>query len=214
MATAQTPQPLQLRNSVEGQVEVVTNAAGRGNLFAIEAAQGQFFQIDVRKNGVDVLVNLADPSGKTILIADSPGNPTGQLIILWIAADAGRYSVRISLPDRARQPGPYQIEWKELREPVANDRIRLDAQAKLYQGAAQDRTGNREGRAAAIASYKDAIEIRARLSQPPGVEEAYCLRRIGQLLSEAGDQIKAIESLEKALAIQTAVRDQPAASIT
>src|SRR6185503_9026959 len=102
IATAQTPQLLQLRNPVAGQVEVATNASARSNLFAIEAAQGQFFQVDVRKNGADVLVSLADPSGRSILTADSPANPTGQLSILWIAAAAGRYSLRISLPDRAR----------------------------------------------------------------------------------------------------------------
>src|SRR5437660_1567770 len=82
---------LQLHQPIERDL-----APSLTDVFTLEASAGQFIYILVEKKGVDVVLTVADPDGKTLLTADSPNYTSGLEPASWIASTTGVYSVRVA----------------------------------------------------------------------------------------------------------------------
>ncbi len=74
-----TPSELQLHRPVDRGLK-----RGQTDVFSVAATTGQFVQLVARKKGLDVVVTIVDPAGKTLVSADSPNSGSGPEAAAWI----------------------------------------------------------------------------------------------------------------------------------
>lgn len=129
-----TPSELQLHRSVDRGLK-----RGQTDVFSVAATTGQLVQLVARKKGLDVVVTIVDPAGKTLVSADSPNSGSGPEAAAWITEGAGIYLVKVAMGPRSSESGRYEIEVTDLREKTGNDQTRIQAQAKLYEAASKER---------------------------------------------------------------------------
>jgi len=108
---------------------------GQIDEYAIEVIAGRFVRLVARQMGVDVLVTVLDPAGKTFLQADRRNGRFGPEAASFVAEVTGEYRVRVS--NGSGPAGRYRMESLESREPTAADRKRIEAERAECQ-AAQD----------------------------------------------------------------------------
>ncbi|MBI2687593.1 MAG: hypothetical protein HYX27_14880 [Acidobacteria bacterium] len=112
------------------------------------------------QRGADLSIALQGPDGKT-LVENSQASAKGVKEIFWIAGSAGDYQVTIRLLDKQPATGSYDLELRNLRVPLPEDRTRFSA--FLATSQATDLLERRAGTAAslqqAVALYRDALPM-------------------------------------------------------
>ena len=181
-------------------------AKGQAENFSVRIENNQFAQVVVMKKGLDVVLTVLDPAGKTIVTADSPNSSFGREPAAWIATSGGIYKIKIACAERSNASGKYELELHDLRKPAEADAKIVDAQTKLYAAAAKDRTTQKESRIAAIQLYEEAAALFRDLKDDD--LQALCLHRIGAINSDLGESQKALDSYQKALTVWRAIGDR------
>lgn len=179
---------------------------GQSDTFTLPADSGQFIEVVATKKSLDVVLTILDPSGKTILTADSPNVAIGPVPAAWIAPSAGVYKIKVECADRSSPSGHYEIELKDLRTPTATDAKIIDAQTKLHAAATKDRASDKETRLAAIQLYEQSASLWQELKD--GHQQALCLHRIGAVNADLGESQKALDSYQRALTAWRAIADR------
>jgi tetratricopeptide (TPR) repeat protein len=177
---------------------------GQTDIFTVYVAAGQFLHVAVEKEGVNAVVTLADPQGKVLVTADGPSDAFGREPASLIAESGGEYQVRVAKSPRSAETGRYRMELTALRAPRERDRTRLRAESEMFAAVLGDRSQEREGRQQAVAGYERAAALWHSLRDDR--EEGLCLTRIGALYHNLGDQQKALDYGQRALALRRAAR--------
>lgn len=90
---------------------------GEVHQFTVSAEANNFIQLVVEQRGIDVIVRVNSPSGKSLGEFDSPNGNDGLENVSFVAADAGNYRVSVGRFDaKDRSAGHYQIKILELRQ--------------------------------------------------------------------------------------------------
>src|SRR5215207_7227503 len=111
-ANAQGPTTLQLSTPVER-----TLGPGQIHEFTVTLAENNFVQFVVEQQGVDLIVRVSSPAGKTIGEYDSPNGADGPEHVSFVGIAAGSYRITVSpLDPNDASTGRYQIKLLELRE--------------------------------------------------------------------------------------------------
>src|SRR5262245_55837341 len=74
--------------TVEGEIR-----DAEGSAFTVEAQEGDRWAVTVTQRGVDVIVEVLDPSGNARLSVDHTGGVAGEETAVWIAETAGAYQL-------------------------------------------------------------------------------------------------------------------------
>jgi CHAT domain-containing protein/Tfp pilus assembly protein PilF len=167
----------------------------RTDSFIIEAKAGQFAHLVARQNGVDVVVTVVDPAGKTVISADSPNSAFGTEPASFLAAANGSYMVKISKAPRSTETGHYELELLDLRTPTDADRTLIQAQAKLYAAGAKEPSDQR----ASVQLYGEAEALWRRVHD--SYEEGLCHLRIGLAQYADADYQKALATFQQSVAM-------------
>jgi CHAT domain-containing protein/Tfp pilus assembly protein PilF len=183
---------------------------GKTDPFTVQLAAGQYAHVVARQKGVDVIVTVVDPAGKTVVTADSPGGMSGLEPASWIAAKAGVYKLNVSKAARTKETGKYEMELLEVHAPADADRTRIEAQAKLFAGAIQERLNTKESRPRALQLYEESLALWQKTHD--GYEEYLCRFRTGSVHYNAGDYQKSLAAYEQALTLAQAIADPPSIS--
>ena len=139
---------LQLGTPVERQL-----GPGQAHEFTVNLEENNLIQLVVEQQGVDVIVKVFSPSGKTIGEYDSPNGNEGPEHVSFVSAAAGSYRISVSLLDPwDTSTGRFQIKLLEVRS--ANDQ-ELNASRNLHLGKARG-----------IALVKDVEEIVPQIKSP------------------------------------------------
>jgi len=118
--------------------------------YSFTLAAGQFLDVVVEQEGVDVTILPLEPSGRKLPMIDSRVADRGPEEIHLFARTAGLYRLEI---DSGEQTGSYQFRVKSLR--IANDRDRLEARTEelFHHARALARQQNREATAQAFEEF-------------------------------------------------------------
>ena len=110
-ATAQT-QTLQLNQPIERRL-----GPGETHSFTITLEENTFAQLVVEQRGIDAIVKVASPAGKSLGDFDSPNGTDGPENVSFVAVTAGAYSVSVApLTPGDTTSGQYQIKLIEVRQ--------------------------------------------------------------------------------------------------
>lgn len=98
-------------------------ALGQNHSFSINLEQDQFLQLVVDQRGIDVIVRVFDPEGKSLGEFDSPNGTEGPENVSLASVTAGVYRIEVAplgQIDNAA-PGRYEIRIVELRRATAQE---------------------------------------------------------------------------------------------
>lgn len=112
VATAQE-QNLQLGTPVERQL-----GPGQAHTYTVTLEENQFVQLVIEQRGIDVIVRVASPAGKSLGDYDSPNGNNGPENVSFVAATPGAYRVTVAplSQESAIPTGQYLIKIIELRK--------------------------------------------------------------------------------------------------
>jgi hypothetical protein len=109
-ATAQD-QTLQVGTPLDRQL-----AGGQSHTFSISVEENMFVQFVVEQRGIDVVVKLSDPDGKSLSTTDTPNGANGPENVSFVATATGKYRITVTPLDKNAGEGQYQIKIIEVRE--------------------------------------------------------------------------------------------------
>lgn len=94
-----------------------TLTSGEVHQFIVNTKENTHVELVVEQRGIDVVVKVASPSGKSLGVFDTPNGAEGPENVSFVATTAGDYSIEVSpLEPDNRQSGSYQIRLVNLRE--------------------------------------------------------------------------------------------------
>jgi len=103
--------------------------------FMVNAKANSLVQLVVEQKGIDVVVKVSTPDGKSLAECDTPNGEEGSERVSFVAKEAGKYRIAIT-PLTTDDPttGSYQIKLIEVREAteeeIENSKNREAAKAK------------------------------------------------------------------------------------
>src|ERR1700733_1599552 len=198
---------LELHQPVEREI-----TPGDADLFTLDVHAGEFLHVMAEQKGIDVVLEILDSKGITVVSMDSPNRDFGPEPASVIANENGTYQVKVAAKPGYLVGGKYQLELLRLGLPTNQDRLRLEAEDVFRRAVADDRAGTKESREHAISEYTAANGIWQKLNEP--VEEALGLHRIGLALAASGDNQKALTFYSSALSMRRTIGDQAGEATT
>ena len=110
IANAQN-QTLQLGTPIERQL-----SAGEAHTFTVSLEENTLLQLVVEQRGIDVIVKVASPEGKSLGDFDSPNGTDGPENVSFVAVTAGVYRVTVAPLNQEVPTGRYVIKIVEQRQ--------------------------------------------------------------------------------------------------
>lgn len=109
-ATAQD-QTLQVGSPIERQL-----AGGQTHTFSVRLDENAYIQLVVEQRGIDVVVNVAGPDGKSFGKTDTPNGTEGPENVSFVGTTAGAYRIIVTPLNNDASAGKYEIKIIEVRE--------------------------------------------------------------------------------------------------
>ncbi|MEE8523479.1 MAG: CHAT domain-containing tetratricopeptide repeat protein [Thermoanaerobaculia bacterium] len=190
-APAQTdaPEPLDAESRVESQL-----TGDEAHTYRVALHPGNFLRVEVVQREVDVAVTLYDPVGAALLTVDSPNGPDGPEDLAVVATSDGEHRLEVRAPGGGG--GSYELTVRVLRPASEPDRKLAEAMQIYARSEGLRRQSDTDSRRQALDGYRRALELLSGIDAP--LLRARTLRRIGQLLSDAGEVREALRSFEQA----------------
>jgi hypothetical protein len=122
--------------------------------FTVNTKANSLVQLVVEQKGIDVVIKIATPDGKSLAECDTPNGDKGSELVSFVAKEAGKYRIAIvRLNSDDSTTGSYQITLTEVREAteeeIASSKNRDEAKAKgiallleLRDAMSQIKSGN------------------------------------------------------------------------
>jgi hypothetical protein len=104
-------QALQLGAPIECQL-----SPGQMHTFTVTLEEKQYVQLVVDQRGVDVVVRVASPAGKSLGEFDSPNGDNGPENVAFVATTAGAYRVTVASLTENTAAAKFEIKIVELRQ--------------------------------------------------------------------------------------------------
>ena len=141
-------------------------AGGQEHDYQITLAEGQYAFVVVEQRGIDVVVQLLGPDGKSITESDFETRNQGTEKIEVVAEAAGRYRLLVKAKYPKLPTGRYEIRFSEVRNATEKDRSLEEA--RRYQ-AESWRVSDSGKYTEALALAEKALELeeRAKGSEHP-----------------------------------------------
>lgn len=109
-------------------------AAGELHHRDFHLAAGDFLQLEVQQQGIDLAVQLEDPEGQRLIRVDSPNGKNGPEELVEIAATPGRYRFQVVAPAGKAAPGRYTVQVLARRPATTADRELVAADHAHHAG--------------------------------------------------------------------------------
>lgn len=187
---------MSLEGAFEGQAPRV---------YVLLAAAGDYFRILIQPNGSPLSVQLSGPSGSPLTTATNPAGQQRAMSISAAAAEAGVYSLRISLTDPDAPIRNCAITLAEQRPARAEDATRIQAEQTREAAKKLQLQGTKEALHQAIAQFEAATALWHILDDK--LEEGRSLDAQGDVYLSLGEKAKAAECFGRALALANAAED-------
>lgn len=184
-------------------------ALGQTQTFRVRAEAGDFIQVTVEQQGVDIAATLVGPDGLEIVSVDAMDDEFRPEIVVAIVDKAGLYQVRVRPSVDARAGGHYTARLDALRPAVENDSMRVEAERAFAHGRQIRKASRATTWPDALADFNTALERYRRLSDRRG--EAKALLEVG-ITEYFMTRPDAARTAQEAARIAQEVQDRPAAA--
>jgi CHAT domain-containing protein/Tfp pilus assembly protein PilF len=206
-AICQTSQPqtaaesgdLLQKLSTAGQSFTGSLAGGQTHSYSVNLVTGQFLQIVVEQQGIDLIVKIIRAGGETLAEVDRPNGSQGPESVSLIAVDSAEYRVQI-IPASKRAPaGKYRLILQQLRQFQSSDQKRIAAEQAVSKGELLRPNQTVEAKREAISQFEKALSLWQTLGE--SYEEAIALYGLGLSYRQLGENQTAVNRFKRALAI-------------
>jgi tetratricopeptide (TPR) repeat protein len=167
--------------------------------YQIRLSAGQFLNVIIEQQGIDVVVQLSGSGGEQIAEFDGEGSSRGRELA-WLVAeteDAYRLTVRSKRKD-ATTAG-YEIRIGELRNAIGDDYALQGARNLFREGVKLLGAGKYEE---ALPLVERSLETRERVLGPEHLDVAEALNGLGALYFRKGEYAKAEPLYQRALTVR------------
>lgn len=154
-------QSLQPGTTLERQIGPNDN-----QIFTITLTENQYVELVVEQHGVDVVVRVASPDGKSLGEFDSPNGDNGPENVSFVAVTAGTYRVGVAplRQDGNIQTGKIEIRIVELRQATEQE-LNISKNVETVKAKGLDLLGEIEGLIPEIHSPQTRIQTQLQLAQ-------------------------------------------------
>lgn len=121
------PRALALNSPIEREL-----GAGQRHGYTLNLKPNQIAHVIVEQRGVDLVVAVISPDGRTLFEVDSPTGTHGNEKATIFAADAGAYRVEVRPLDEKAAPGKYEIRLDKFLTESEYQTERLAALGRLW----------------------------------------------------------------------------------
>jgi len=175
---------------------------GKVHSYKIPLDSGQYIRLIVDQNGIDLVVTLLDPGGRSLVEVDGPNGNNGIEPVSYIAGSKGNYSLEIKSLDPSARAGRYEVRISELRPSTKIDesRVKDDLQAqKAFEEGFSLRSQGIQNIRSAIIKFRES----ASLFHSAGnvLREAEILHLIGVCYREIGENQQALTFYNQSLSL-------------
>ncbi|MBI4746970.1 MAG: tetratricopeptide repeat protein [Acidobacteria bacterium] len=133
---AQSIDPLEAGKTVERELK-----GGEKHRFSVQLSANDLLKLVVNQNGIDVVVRLLGPDGKTVQEVDNPNGIQGEEPLSWIAEQTGSYTLEIESLEKAAPSGKYELKPEAIKTATEQDRAQLEIEKLLTTGEQLYRSG-------------------------------------------------------------------------
>jgi hypothetical protein len=159
-AHAQGPFPLQPGTPIEHTI-----GPNQTQQFDITVEENTFVQLVVEQRGIDVLVKVLSPSGKTIGEYDSPNGNDGPEHVSFVGVSAGIYSIMVTpLNSGEGVTGKFEIKVLEVR-PASEQEIKASKNQEVVKAKGIALLGDMDGLIVEIKSPITRIKAQLQAAQ-------------------------------------------------
>lgn len=167
-----------------------TLRGGESRRFRLSATAGEYLELDVVQDGIDLVAVLRGPGGDVLLEVDGPSGPRGAERLVWVAEESGehRLELRASV---GQAEGRFRLELRARRAAGELERRHADAVRRFTRGEELFWNGQL---ADAATELEAALETWTALRSEGGAElfrldlwHAEALDRLGRTASRQGD---------------------------
>ena len=207
-ALAQQPVPageraLELRKPVQREMP-----SEQVHSYSVQLTAGQVLDLVVEQKGVDLVVGVSAPDGRSLVEVDSPYGAEGPEPVLLLAQTTGTYTVKVQALEKGAS-GRYVITLNDRRTPTEKDRKHFEGVVKL--GEVQKIENQwialyNQGRyAEAIPLAERALAIREGVLGPDHPDLALTINSLAILYQNVGDYARAESLYRRSLSIDRSV---------
>lgn len=196
-ASEENPLMLQRNSSVQRQL-----SPGGEHSFVVKLFAGQYFQLEIKQQGIDVATSVSYPDGKKVEF-DTPSGTNGTEYVRLIAEAPGVYRLAVRSLFKEVDPGSYRLRVTALRSATAHDKIIFSAVAAQRRG--DELRAKAETRAESIRQYETALTMWQSAGDRAGA--ASVIRAIGFTWFRMGNSGKAIDTFNRAAQVWHDARD-------
>ncbi|MBI4748669.1 MAG: tetratricopeptide repeat protein [Acidobacteria bacterium] len=100
--------------------------SGEKHSYPLQLKTNDYLKLVVEQRGIDVVVRLIGPDGKTLQEVDSPNGTQGSEPISAIIEQGGRYSIEIESLEKTAPPGKYDLSVEPVRVATEQDRAQIE----------------------------------------------------------------------------------------
>lgn len=164
---------------IAGQSVVSELKGDQMHLYEVPLNADQFIEVMVEQIGVNLRITLLDPNGRTIVEADAHRGLRGLESLCALAANPGRYQVKVEAVRKLAAPGKYRLSIAAPRAATAEDEARVKAQSFFVEANSLRQKNDLAGWAQARKLYQQAAEQWEVIGDTP--RQALALRMLSAL---------------------------------
>jgi CHAT domain-containing protein len=179
---------------------------GETHSYQVALVAGQFLYAQIEQQGIDLVVDLHDPSNQKIADADSPNDTWGAEPIVLVANSSGNYRVDIRSPNKTAVPGRYKIRIIASREATATDKAHVAAEGAFNEGRKLRAQQTVAARRSAIEKYEQALPFFRASGE--GYREALTLLSIGFAYAQLSEFRRALVYFNQTLSLAQNLKER------
>jgi CHAT domain-containing protein/tetratricopeptide (TPR) repeat protein len=184
-ASSARPAAVQLLRLAPGVLAEVALQGGEERAYLLDLTAGQYAELVVDQQGIDVAVRLQASDGRAVAAVDSFNGIIGPEPLSIIAEAGGRFRLAIRSPTPGAPAGRYVLRLDALRPATARDRARIEAERVLAESERLYSEDTPASLRATLVRGKEALVRFRALGLPEReAETLFCLGKAHDLLGE------------------------------
>ena len=178
-------------------------AAGESHAYPIKLSSGEFMRVAAVQKGTNIVIELADTSGKKIWQADFSSNFGGQESLSYAATAPGEYQIILRPSSNTARRGTYELLLDVKSSTGAGDQKRISAERLLMEAVQALRQSNHQ---AGIEKALQALPIWRDIGD--AYWEAETLSALGSTHNSTKKFDQAAEFYNQALVLRQRIKDR------
>ncbi len=195
-----------------GQSFTQSLAGGQTHTYSVHLVTGQFLQIVVKQQGIDLIVKIIKAGGARFEEVDRPNGLQGPEALSLVAQETGEYRIQVTAASKRAPMGNYLLVVRQLRQSQPQDQMRIAAEQAVSQGERLRPNQTVKAKREAITQFETALSLWQTLGE--SYEEAVALYGLGLSFRQLGENQTAVNHFKRALAIMRSLGDRYGEAIT